>query len=171
MGIQFVTPEPTPSLDDIQFSIDLGSAYAVGTPVLPGKESVPQTAIGTDVFDSAVNLWAPMTPDVPCPPRTVLGRITTPKIAKPDIVNAWIAWQDLTTDAPFGAALATLGATTDNAPNWVHELYTTPTAPLPVLSAEASVKALLKDGTRFASRHYRGTPPILNRDWLDGGFI
>ena len=170
MSVQLVAPEPTESTDDIQFNVDLGSLFSCGEIALPGPLAVPSIMDPT-VFGSAIDIWSPLTPDVPYAPQTVLGRIASPKIVRSDIINSWIAWNNVTTDTPLGKDLADLGASTGYAPNWIQELYATPTAPLPILSAAASLKALIKDETKFAGELYRGTPLPLNRDWLDGGHI
>ena len=171
MGVHFDAPEPNASTDTITFNIQEGSAFSVGTAILPGALSVPTTIGTTTDLDASMNVSAPLTPTTPYNPYTILARAWTPKIATSDLLNAWIKWNGVDTRAPLGARLATLGASTGIAPNWLLELQNSPTQPLPVLTAEASVKALAGDGTRFATwGQFRGTGPMLNRDWLDAGF-
>ena len=173
MGIEFNAPEPNAATDTLTFNIEAGIAYAGGLATMPAGPipAIPAT-IGTTsaVLDAAMNVSAPITPSTPYAPRTILSRIQSPKIAKTDVLNAWIRWTGVDTTAPLGGALANLGAGSGVPQNWLGGLQNAPTQPLPVLTAEASVKSLLGDGTRFASwGAFRGSGPMLNRDWLDGG--
>lgn len=172
MGVDLVAPLATPSNKAITFNIEKGSSYPVSTATLPSTCQVPTTIMSSSDLDSAMNVGAPITPEIPYPARTIVGRVTTPQRASSDIMAAWIKWNGGQTDNGFGARMAALSAETHSSPNWMTELLTAPTAPLPVLTAEASVKALMHDGTRFAgSGSYRGTGALLARDWLDGGEV
>ena len=172
MGVQFKPPSLTISQDLIGFNIESGGRYPASTAILPTAVYVPP-AVGVQAqLDTAMNVSAPMTPDIPYASRTVLGRIAYPKLAKVDLMKAWIKWNGVTTEAPLGARLSLLSTNAGTAPNWLAELGSKPTTPLPVLTAAASAKAMQHDGTMFASfGGYRGAGMMLNRDWLDGGFV
>ena len=174
MGLDLTVPPNTESTDNLFFNIEYGCAFPASKHNLPGNLAVPTGVSSSQELDAAVNVMCPMTPAIPYSSRTVLGRITAPKLSKHDLVNSWIKWTSAETSAPIPKRLADLrsDAQPGFARNWIKELQLTPTVPLPVLSAEASVKATMKDGTRFASfGGYRGTGAMLNRDWLDGGFV
>ena len=66
-------------------------------------------------------------------------------------MNSWIAWQGVTTEDPLGKRLADLAAETSYGSNRVREMYKDERTPLPVLTAEATVKGLVEDGTNFAN--------------------
>ncbi|KAG8525205.1 uncharacterized protein KY384_008849 [Bacidia gigantensis] len=174
MGLDLTVPPPTESTDFVYSNIALACSFPASQHNMPGTLDVPAGISSSQELDAVVNVSYPMTPVIPYAPRTVLGRITAPPLAKHDIVNNWIKWTGVEASAPLAKRLADLGSDAQSgfAPAWIKELQQTPTVPLPVLSAEASVKATMKDGTRFASfGGYRGTGAMLNRDWLDGGFI
>ena len=173
MGLDLNVPPPTDSPDKLFFNIDYGCSFPASQHSMPGNLNVPNDVTSTAVLDAAINVSYPITPEIPYPPRTVLGRITNPKIEKHELVNKWIQWSGVDNSAPLAKRLADLGSDAQSgyAANWINELRDTPTVPLPVLSAEASLKATMGDGTRFASfGGYRGTGATLNRDWLDGGY-
>lgn len=173
MGFDLNVTAATESQDTLSFNIGYGCAAPASQINLAGNLATPTGVSSSAELDTAVNISYPLTPDIPYPSATVLGRITDPPLAKHDLVNSWIKWTGAEATAPLAQRLADLGsdANTGSAPNWIQELATTPTAPLPVLSAEASMKALASDGTRFASfGGYRGTGAPLNREWLDGGW-
>ena len=171
-GVQFSPPGLTLSRDIIGYNIEKGGKFAASTATLPTAISVAPSIGVPAKLDNAMNVSAPITPDIPYASRTVLGRITYPKITKTDIMKAWVKWNGVTTDAPLGTRLSLLSTGAGTAPNWIAELGSKPTTPLPVLTAEASVKAMQRDGTRFASfGGYRGAGATLNRDWLDGGSL
>ncbi len=168
MAIQFITPEPKDSVDII--NCDVGSADVASNPTLPGKESIPTAVMTLATFDGIVNSWAPLEPSDPFPPKTILARIRYPVLAKSDILNSWAAWNDVTTNDPLGARLSDLDSKSSYAPNWLAEMFNSPTSPLPILTAEATMKSTTPDGTRYASyAGFSGAQPLLRRDWLDGG--
>ncbi|KAI9796644.1 MAG: hypothetical protein M1833_006084 [Piccolia ochrophora] len=175
MGIQFVAPESTESPDAIRFSVDLASAYSVfpptEEPIIPGPEDVPPNAIDPAHFGDVINKMCPIISAVPYSTRNIAGRMTRPLSASADLITSWIAYSGTTTESTFGAALVQLSANTTTAPAWTTELYIKPTEPLPILSAQATVKALLNDGTKFAAWDPTGSSPSLSRAFYDGGKI
>ena len=188
MGILVSHPDPTESPDIIELSINSACAYDVfltNDPVLPGGDAIPATYTdSTEVshpttdstgqllktsFDRARNLYAPLTPTAPYNSLNILGRLKYPKLPSSTILDSWMAFQGVTTADPLGARIADLESC--GMPSlWVKEMSNdyTRTAPLPVLSAEASIDALGSVVDGFGTKEWQGAGPRLNREFQIG---
>ena len=187
MGIAVWPPPPTESTDILELSILSASTYTITGSTLPTSTFIPTTykdstgatqplldSTGVTIqtsFNTATALSLPVTSSIPYSTYNTLGRLRYPKQPAAEILDSWMTFSGVTADAPLGQRIQGLKANT-MADRWIREMSTDllRTAPLPVLSAGATLDALAPGGlpAGFGLRHFPGAGPMLNREFEVG---
>lgn len=187
MGIAVSPPTPTESTDILELSIVSASTYIIPGSTLPSQDFIPATYKDTTgasqpltdstgkpiqaAFDTAKALSLPVTSSIPYNAYNTLGRLRYPKQPATAILDSWMAFSGVTTDDLLGQRIEGLKANL-SADMWIGEMSNDllRTAPLPVLSAGATLDALAAVGVPdgFGLKQFPGAGPMLNREFEIG---